>query len=120
MTSLNSARTICADMSACHATLTRNLAAPAGTRESRSPEQSLQHGRNTAFSLFVLQTKSATALNRSSHLSLSGVNLRPGDLVPPPATRRKNDSEINKFGPASGAAGVPCVIMTWCPMDSSR
>jgi hypothetical protein len=34
---------------------------------------------------------------------------------------QKADSEIfNKFGPASGAAGVPCVIMTSCPMDSLR
>ena len=33
----------------------------------------------------------------------------------------KSDSEIfNKVGPASGAAGVPCVIMTSCPMDSWR
>ncbi len=31
------------------------------------------------------------------------------------------DSEIfNKFGPVSGAEGVPCAIMTSCPPDSSR
>jgi hypothetical protein len=45
-----------------------------------------------------------------------GVNLRPGRNP-----TQKADSEIfNKFGPASGAAGVPCAIVTWCPMDSSR
>jgi hypothetical protein len=33
---------------------------------------------------------------------------------------QKADSEIfNKFGQASGAAGVPRAIMTSCPMDSS-
>ena len=50
----------------------------------------------------------ATALNR----------LKTGYGLQAP---QKADSEIfNKFGPASIAAGVPCVIMTSCPMDSWR
>jgi hypothetical protein len=58
----------------------------------------------------------ATVMARPSPLLVRDAPCGPGRK--PDA---KADSEtFNKFGPASGAAGVSCVIMTSCPMDSLR
>jgi len=52
--------------------------------------------------------------------ALDGFHSRTWSQGAPPSTfYQKADSEIfNKFGPTSGAAGVPCVIMTSSPTDS--
>jgi hypothetical protein len=72
--------------------------------------------------LFILSHTPPADRGSRPHLSSSAVNLAPGDLVPASCNpTQKGDSEIfNKFGPASGVAGVPCVTVTSSPMDSSR